>query len=552
MAATADNELAERFVAKEVERVAATADRWAALPDKKKLEYLRAIRNATEACSKPWAEASAQERGTDGLPHVKKQVYGTGPALFAFALAAVTRTYEALAKTGKPPALRKRTVGEHLVIPVFPGSTSEKLLLPITAEVWLEPGKPATQGQCRKKTGVMGILSAGNFEAPTDVLYSMFVESRVVVYSRHANLARSNKYCDTIFKCLADEGFFATLEPGLPLATALTLHPKVDCLMMTGGHATYDKIVWGSDEAKAAGVKRVDKPFHAELGAVSPYIVVPWDGYSNKDVDVQAAALAGFKLLNASAVCASPQLVIVGKHWKQRDAFFEKVANCIENALEIPIFYSGTQERTDAAEKAYAGCKEVIKPRAKGSLKPVIIRGLTEADVPSFSLENEAFAPVLVELVLDCEDPKAFLEKVVRITNSDDVFGSLSCSMVLHPGAEKALGAQYLDDVLRRLEWGTVTLNNWAGMGPYMGAGVWGAFPKHTPSDIQSGMGFIGNSLMLDYPQKQVMRSPWNNMFLPKGGPTEREVCVYEPMTYFALKPGLWRLLKVGVAAAPQ
>ncbi|KAJ9448293.1 hypothetical protein DIPPA_16398 [Diplonema papillatum] len=37
--------------------------------------------------------------------------------------------------TGKPPALRKRTVGEHLVIPVFPGSTSEKLLLPITADV---------------------------------------------------------------------------------------------------------------------------------------------------------------------------------------------------------------------------------------------------------------------------------------------------------------------------------------------------------------------------------------------------------------------------------
>ncbi|KAJ9457654.1 aldehyde dehydrogenase family protein [Diplonema papillatum] len=541
----------ERAVDDMVKEVAAKADEWAALSDKEKLQLLYEIRTATEAVLDEWSAAADAVRGNDKHDHLRLSGYTTAGMLFGATLTSTIATYESLANTGKPPKpLRSRKVGDQEVLAVYPMTWMESFLLPISAEVWLEPGTTATQGKCREQKGLIGILGAGNFEAPIDILHSMFIESRVAVYARHANLTKSNVFTAQIYKCLVDKKYLGILEPGIPLASALTKHAQVDCLMMTGGCATYDKIVWGDDKAKKSGEKKVTKPFSAELGAVSPYVVVPSAKYTAKELDAQAGALVGFKLANSSAVCASPQLLIVGKNWEHREEFMKKVAEKFQAAAVMPVFYPGTEDRAKAAEDAYkAEGKEVLKFEKPHGIQPIVIRNLTEADVPSYSTRNEAFAPVLVELAIDADDSMQFFEKVVKLVNSDDVFGSLSCTLIVHPSTEKDLGREYFDYVLQRLEWGSIGVNNWACMSNFISTGLWGAFPKHNPRDIQSGTGFVLNTLMLDHPQKVTLRTPWGAPGLPTGGARQADQFKNADVSRQLLNPSWWRLTRAIVSA---
>jgi hypothetical protein len=37
----------------------------------------------------------------------------------------------------------------------------------------------------------------------------------------------------------------------------------------------------------------------------------------------------------------------------------------------------------------------------------------------------------------------------------------------------------------------------------------WGAFPGHTPQDVQSGIGTVHNTFMLDSTERVVIQAPW-------------------------------------------
>eukprot|EP00755_Sulcionema_specki_P011547 Sspe_Gene.7793::Locus_2640_Transcript_1_1_Confidence_1.000_Length_1885::g.7793::m.7793 len=540
------NEQVAQEVSRVVERVAAKGTEWAKLPDKLKLEYLIDARERVDEVFEEWGKACNESRGYLPYPHLHGVGFLLGPGMTGTYLNALIRTYESLVATGKPPPpASTRKVGEQIVAKVFPLTFTEKISIPSVSEVWLEPGKPATQGACRARTGTCAILSAGNFECPNDVLSKMFVESKVVVYSRHANLEKSNRFIERIFKKLVDDGFFAVLPPGIPMADALVRHSRVDEVLMTGGCATYDKIVWGNDEAKAKRVRRIEKQVDAELGAVSPYIIVPGD-WSAKEIEHHARALVGFKLMNSGAICASPQLVVMQKGWKHRDAFIAAVKKTISEAKAQPVFYPGTQDRCEAAKKAYPGHTEI---EMEGGLKPVIIEGLTEADIGSFSTRNEAFAPVLVELQVEAPNAMAFLEKTRDIVNSDSVFGSLSCSVIIRPSTLKEVGEAYFNNWMSTMQWGTTAVNDWGGMGPIMPCALWGAYPKHTPEDIQSGQGIVGNALMFDYPQKQVLTSPFLAPVHPKGGPTSAQAALHHNLASYSVYPSCWRLTKLAFSA---
>ena len=505
------NKMTDAHVEEQVGLVAPNAEKWAKLPDTAKLEYLKDAQSNLERLCDDWAKACLESRHYKG-DALMGTAYTMGPVVTGQHIATMINTYESLVKTGKPPAAKSlRKVGDQHVANVYPLSFLDKVLLPLNVDLWIAPGKEATQGACRSRTGVCAILSAGNYEAPIDILHKMFVESKVAVYARHGNLEGSNAFVEKIFHKLVADGYLSIVKPGIPHAQALVHHEKVDEMLMTGGCATYDKIVWGDEKAKETGKKILTKPCEAELGAVSPYVIVPSDHWTDKQLEHHANALVGFKLMNSSAVCASPQLLLVSKQWKHREQFLSLVLKKMEQTDKLPIFYGGTQDRVEAAAKAYEESGRGKVHRIRGSnapndefLRPVVVSGLDEQDLGSFSTRNEAFAPVLVELQVDAADEETFLKRVAEITNSDQVFGSLSCSVIVHDKTKKELGNEAFDKWLKSMEWGTVGVNHWGGMGPIMATGLWGAYPKHTAKDIQSGVGILGNYLMFDHPQKQV------------------------------------------------
>jgi acyl-CoA reductase-like NAD-dependent aldehyde dehydrogenase len=109
---------------------------------------------------------------------------------------------------------------------------------------------------------------------------------------------------------------------------------------MTGGAPTFDRIVWGADAsaAKAANRPLVTKPFEAELGAVSPWIVVPGQ-WSDAELEHHAKFLASCKMMNSGAICASPQVVFVDADWPQRQRFEALLEKTLADFPKPPVFY---------------------------------------------------------------------------------------------------------------------------------------------------------------------------------------------------------------------
>ncbi|MGF0175702.1 hypothetical protein ACQF36_36055 [Streptomyces sp. Marseille-Q5077] len=66
-----------------------------------------------------------------------------------------------------------------------------------------------------------------------------------------------------------------------------------------------------------------------------------------------------------------------------------------------------------------------------------------------------------------------------------------------------------LDEANAELRYGTVALNAWTGVGHLTATATWGAFPGHTLDDVQSGVGVVHNALLLDGPERTVVRGPF-------------------------------------------
>ena len=79
---------------------------------------------------------------------------------------------------------------------------------------------------------------------------------------------------------------------------------------------------------------------------------------------------------------------------------------------------------------------------------------------------------------------------------------------------------------------------------------TWGAFPGHPLDNIESGRGVVHNGLLLDHPQRSVVRQPFTQMPVPAYF-TDRS-STYElgrKMTRFEHAPSLLKIPSVALTA---
>ena len=86
------------------------------------------------------------------------------------------------------------------------------------------------------------------------------------------------------------------------------------------------------------------------------------------------------------------------------------------------------------------------------------------------------------------------------------MFGSLSCTVVVHPAIESSRG--HLEQLIANLRYGVVSLNAWTALSYAIDTLTWGAFPGEDEASIESGVGATRNTLGFDHVQKSVVRSP--------------------------------------------
>ena len=115
---------------------------------------------------------------------------------------------------------------------------------------------------------------------------------------------------------------------------------------------------------------------------------------------------------------------------------------------------------------------------------------------------------MLWETRVGSPDPVEYLEAAVTFAN-ETLWGTLAAHIVVHPRTARrshdAGRARARDPALR---YGTVSVNCWAGYGFAFGTTPWGAYPGAPLTDVQSGRGFVHNTLMLERVEKTVVRHP--------------------------------------------
>ena len=265
--------------------------------------------------------------------------------------------------------------------------------------------------------------------------------------------------------------------------------------------------MWGADAAgragrKAAGTPLLDKPVTAELGCVSPVLVVP-GRWSPGDLEFQARQVAAMVAHNASFNCNAGKVLVLARGWAQRDAFLDRVKAALARTPPRVAYYPGAERRYGEFLAHYPAAL-ALGARGEGVVPWTLI-----PDVPpqegEYALVHEAFCGLLAQVDIEAAGAADYLDRAVEFVN-EKVWGTLSCT-VLIDGATRRDEAAALDRAVAGLRYGGVGINVWPGVLYALGSLTWGAYPGHTPQEIGSGTGVVHNALLFDHPQKSVLRA---------------------------------------------
>ncbi|MCG7606781.1 aldehyde dehydrogenase [Mycolicibacterium sp. (ex Dasyatis americana)] len=469
-----------------------------------------AVRHASE-----WVDAAVGIKELDPASPLVGEEWMSGPYSLVAGLAALS---ESLAKleAGRSPldgAEFGYASGGRTTVKALPLNTFDQLLLSgFSAEVWLQPGiekaeairsAGLAQRDPSRTNGVGAVLGAGNIFsiAPLDTIYELYANNRVVALKLNPI---TDPLLPVLTKVLAPfiaVGAVRILTGDAEAGTYLVRHKLVDHVHMTGSALTYDAIVFGTgDEGarrKAADEPVLDKEMTAELGGVSPTIVLPGN-WSRADMEFQANHVATQRLHNNGYNCVAAQVVVLPKHWAQRDEFIAAIRKAVNDAPARAAYYPGSDVRVAGADSSYPDAQHLGPSGAR-----VLV--VDPADREAL-LRTEYFGPVLGVIELDVPDDQ-FAEEAVRVAN-DEFVGTLGVNIIAHPDTLAGLGEQF-DRLVGQLRYGTIAINAWTGVGYLTPTATWGAFPGHRRNDIQSGTGVVHNAFLLDRPERTVVRGPF-------------------------------------------
>ncbi len=295
------------------------AKRWIALRTAAKADLLEQVRDTVYAQAARWAHAGAQAKGIAGTPLAGEE-WISGPWALLYALNRYIRTLRDLAHDGTPQIapsrIRERADGQ-LTVDVFPNSFYDRVLLSgVRAQVWMQPGvtrdtfastTAVWYKQSAPQPRVALVLGAGNIAAiaPLDVLYKLIADGAVCILKMNPVNQYLGPILEDALKPLVDGGFLRFAYGGAEVGKLLTEHPLVDEIHITGSDRTFNAIVRD---------QHVTKPITAELGNVSPTIVVPGP-WSDADFRFQAEQIVTQKLHNGGFNCIAAQVVVLPQDW---------------------------------------------------------------------------------------------------------------------------------------------------------------------------------------------------------------------------------------------
>ncbi|MCP2635326.1 aldehyde dehydrogenase family protein [Microbacterium sp. HD4P20] len=469
----------------------------------------------TAAVAEEWADVAATSKDLEQGHPLRGEEWLSGPYAAIVALDAYRATLRTLARGGNPLDGVKTDAapGDRVRAHVFPASPVDGVILSgYTGEMWFRPGvsldeirRGAGLGQLTptESGGIGLVLGAGNVTSipVLDVLYELLAHNRVVLLKVNPTQDALVPVFERALAPLIEPGYLRIVRGGGEVGAHLANHPRIAHVHITGAAPTFDAIVWGTG-AQATRRKRenrpvLKKPITAELGGVSPIIVVP-GRWSDADLRYQAEHVVTMRLYNSGHNCIAGQVVILSSDWPQRDAFLAEVRRAYEAAPRRSVWYPRGDEKLAVAASDYPDAA-----RCADGTRLLVETGPDDAGAIE---STEYFAPVLGVVSLPGSGQE-FLDRAVEHAN-DALAGTLGANVLIDPETQGALGDAF-ERAMERLRYGTISINSWTAFGFLTPALAWGGFPGATTQDVQSGIGIVHNALLLDHVERSVTRGPF-------------------------------------------
>jgi acyl-CoA reductase-like NAD-dependent aldehyde dehydrogenase len=518
---------AEAALNEAVTLVAEHATAWAKTSPTERADLLQRVITNTLAAQDDWLTAACEAKGLAPGSVEAGEELSAGVGTFVRLARLYRDALRDIAKDGKPsfPGPVRRAADGRLRVQVFPAGAMDRITFPMTtAEVWMQPGvteeslvagQAAAYADPNAHLGTTLVLAAGNVASlgPRDVLFELFVEGKVVVLKANPVNDYLVAHWNRAMAALVEAGVLRIVEGGAAAGEYLTHHPRINEVHITGSDKTYDAVVFGTGadgaRRKAADEPALNKPVTAELGNVSPVIVVP-GRWSTAELLYQAEHVATMLVNNAGFNCLAARVIVTHAGWPQRDAFLGALTQTLAGIATRRAYYPGAAARRDAFTAAHPEA-ESYGSGPDDALPWTFIPGVPPGRTDDIAFNVESFFGEVAETALTAPSPAAFIEAATDFCN-DVLWGSLSATVLVSPSTLKDAAVRAaVEAAVADLRYGAIGVNVWHGLVFAIGSTTWGAYPGHPRTDIQSGTGVVANAAMFDRPQKSVVRGPFRS-----------------------------------------
>jgi hypothetical protein len=545
-----------------VDQVADHSSTWAATDAASRAELLDRVIGDTMAVEDVWlADACAAKGLEPGSAQAGEELY-SGIGTFVRMARLFRDALRDIAREGKPSFAGPVTEASdgRLCVQVFPATPLDRITFPgTTAHVWMQPGatraslvrgQAAAYGDPAAHAGTALVLAAGNVASlgPRDALSKLVVDGKTVVMKANPVNDYLVPHWKAALASFVEAGALRIVDGDAAAGAHLTAHPRVDEVHITGSDKTYDAVVFGTGEEgrrrKAADEPVLTKPVTAELGNVSPVIIVP-GRWTIEELQYQAEHVATMLVNNAGFNCLAARVVVTHAGWAQRDAFLGALTQCLSRLSTRRAYYPGAAARRDAFLAVHPEA-ESYGAGPSDALPWTVIPSVPPGRIDDICFNVESFFGEVAETAITAPSAAAFVDAATDFANTV-LWGTLSATVLVSPSAMKDPSvAAAVDRAVENLRYGAIGVNAWHALAFAMGTTTWGAYPGHPRTDIQSGTGVVGNAPMFDRPQKSVVRGPFRSRPRPPWFATAarsfgvmRRFVAFEADPSFGKVPGL-------------
>lgn len=506
-----------------IDELSRKSTEFARLPAGEKAALLRRCVGSLVASAPAWVAEGCRAKGLD-RDHAGEE-WLAGPLPLVRMARLLGDSLAAISSRGKPPlGMGTRTgPGGRLAIDLFPASVFDRVLfVGFSGYALMQEGISREDAQRRQagfyrrpgpEGGVSLILGAGNVSSipPMDVLAKMFIDGEVCLLKMNPINEWLGPHLERALAPLIAPGYLRIAYGGADVGRTLVNDDRIHDVHITGSDTTHDLIVWGPpgpgrNRRIAENDPLLKKPVTSELGNVSPVAIVPYS-YSDDELEFQARSLTTMVTNNAGFNCNAAHMIITSASWSQRERFFDLIAHVISRVPPRKAYYPGARARY---ERLTGGNERVdyFGNAGEGELAWALIRDVDARNTDNPLFQTEPFCGLVSETTLASRDPIEFLASATTFMN-DTLWGTLNACIIIPPALERdPIVNAALDRAIVRLRYGTVAINHWPAFCYGAATMPWGGHPSASLENIQSGLGWVHNTFMLDGMDKSVIRGP--------------------------------------------